>query len=741
MTRRHAARRGAARALGVLLLGVLGVGGRSARAQDLTCQAGDREVRSLNFVGNRAFSDLELSRVVVTTPSSAASRLRIIGTRRCLDPDEFPRDVIRLEAYYRKRGYVQATVDTTVRPVNGRARRVDVAFRITEGPPQRLDRLTISGMHGVRDSARMLRGVPVRAGDVFDRAGLEAFRDTIVQRLHNGGYLRADALFSWSTIDSITARIDVQPGPFTRIGAVTVRFDTTGGATPRIPESVVRRTIGVRPGDVYSAADIIAAQRALYQTDAYRRVEVRVDTVGQPDSLVTLEVGLQEGDLHVMRLAAGWATLDCFRTQADYSDRYFLPFAQHLDLQARLSKIGKGEPLGFAPDLCPQAKSDPFSDKVNYYFGATVGQPTFFRLNRVPTLTLFSSRTSEYKAYRRATTVGALFSLASRTGSRLPSTLTYQFEIGRTEADPALFCVVFSACTAAARDALSGNRPIGALGYTIVRDRTDDPLAPTRGSLQRFNIRHSSMFTGSDVTQRFTKAVTDASWYWHVGGESNVLLAHVQLGSLLGQERQRAPQQERLYAGGPTSVRGFRQNELGPAVYLFLTPKFDTVRVSGDTVYFRGPESTRADRTIPTGGNSLVVGNLELQLRSPVLPDLLQLALFTDAGEVWDRGSTTAAFRGLRVTPGAGVRVHSLFGVIRVDLGYNPYALRAGPAFFVNSTQGLYCVSPTNTIPVTNLAAELPTEGPGACPATFQPAAERGFLKRLNPSIWIGNAF
>jgi outer membrane protein insertion porin family/translocation and assembly module TamA len=50
-------------------------------------------------------------------------------------------------------------------------------------------------------------------------------------------------------------------------------------------------------------------------------------------------------------------------------------------------------------------------------------------------------------------------------------------------------------------------------------------------------------------------------------------------------------------------------------------------------------------------------------------------------------------------------------------------------------------VSPGNTIPVTNVGAELPTEGPGTCPATFQPIAERGFLKRLNPSIWIGNAF
>jgi outer membrane protein insertion porin family/translocation and assembly module TamA len=277
-----------------------------------------------------------------------------------------------------------------------------------------------------------------------------------------------------------------------------------------------------------------------------------------------------------------------------------------------------------------------------------------------------------------------------------------------------------------------------------VRDRTDDPLAPTRGNLQRLTIRHSSVATGSDATQRFNKVVTDASWYWRLG-EQTVFITHAQLGALLGSNAT-APQQERLYAGGPTTVRGFHQNELGPAVYLVSREAVATVPVGTDTVFFRDTLPNRQERTIPTGGNSLVVGNAELQFRSPVLPELLQLAVFTDAGEVWERGNASASFRGLRVTPGAGVRVKSLFGVIRVDLGYNPYPLRPGQAYYIQQSptkgQALYCVSPGNTLPVTNVTAELPTQAATSpCPATFQPAPERGFFRRLNPSIWIGNAF
>jgi outer membrane protein insertion porin family/translocation and assembly module TamA len=73
--------------------------------------------------------------------------------------------------------------------------------------------------------------------------------------------------------------------------------------------------------------------------------------------------------------------------------------------------------------------------------------------------------------------------------------------------------------------------------------------------------------------------------------------------------------------------------------------------------------------------------------------------VFTDAGQVWNRGPNAGGgVRGLRVTPGAGVRVRSPFGAIRVDLGYNPYRAPPGAALYI--TQGdpasrvLYCVSP-----------------------------------------------
>ncbi len=748
---RSVVRRAVARLAAACLLGTAAAAG--AQAQDVACEAGDREVRALRFDGNRAFSDAELGAVVVTTPSSVASRLRIVGTRRCLDPDEFPRDLLRLQAYYRRRGYPRAEVDTTVRTVAPHA--VAVTFRIAEGPPLRLDSLAILGLETVRGGAQLVREFPMRPGGVFDRNLLEAGRDTIIARLRDAGYPAADALPEWTTDQTTmtaTATVRFVPGPFTRLGRITVVADTTGGRAPRIPETVVRRTLGLRTGDTFSAADIVEAQRTLYQTDAYRRVEIRVDTATSvADSVANLVVTVTEGDLRAARVSAGWATLDCFRTQGDLTSYYFLPRAQRLELTGRISRIGIGDPLDGAEALCPQARDDIYSDKLNYYVGATIRQPRLFRLRRVPSLTLFTSRVSEYNAFRRTTAVGALFSLASRTGSRLPSTFTYQLELGRTTANAAVFCAVFSACSDDARNFLARSLPLGAVGYSLLRDRTNDPLNPTRGSSQRLSLRHSSAVTGSDPSQRFTKAVLDASWYRTLNG-SALVIAHVQGGALFGG----APPQERLFAGGPTTVRGFRQNELGPVVY--LVPRTDSLvnPITGEKNYFADPERVPVERTIPVGGNSLIVANLEMQLRSPVLPELLALALFTDAGAVWDRKVKTADVQGrLRYTPGAGVRIRSPFGAIRIDLGYNPYDPIGGAAYYIRSPerradgttqQELYCVAPPNdflivgpTPPDVQPVQQVPAGS--SCPTDFRPQPSRGFLKRLNPSIWIGQAF
>lgn len=728
---------------------------RSLPAQDLRCDPGDVEVRQLAFTGNSAFTDAELASAVVTTPSGWARRvLRLPSSvRYCLDRAELPNDRVRLVVFYRRRGFPDVSVDTVVKPTGKNA--VEVEFRISEGRPITVAGLTIAGLDSVFNPGRITNALPLRQGARFDRVYAEAARDTVSRRLRNAGYPEAQVT-SRSAVDAASYlawdTLTVKPGPLTRIGPVDISVTPYPRKQRQISDLVVRRLIGLHPGKLYREQDLVNAQRRLYQTEAYQHVTLFPDSVSRKDSTVTLRAVLIENAMHSARLGAGYGTLDCFRVTGELSNYNFGGRAQRLDLTARVSKIGIGEPLSGAKDLCATAKGDPYSNKLNYYAGATLRQPLFAGLLAIPALTVYTERVSEFKAYLRTTAIGGIASVTVQRWPAVPMTFAYSMDYGRTEAQPALFCAVFNVCDQETRNRFQESQRLAVLSATISRDNSNSFISPSRGGIMRLEVRHASPAILSDPTLRFNKLQGEGSRYWGVGG-GNVFAFRLRTGAVFGKTFGSAtgfiPPQERLYAGGPTTVRGFNQNELGSAIY--IANGFDVViepaGAAKDT-FFRTGSATRYRRTVPLGGNSLIVANAELRLRSPVLSDVLQLTLFTDAGDVWNRGQS-GVFRNfqIKVTPGVQIGAFTPVGPVRVVLGYNPYRKPAGPIYFESNRQqggGLPCVSPGNTIPVHNRPTpdgDILVQDEAPCGATFRPAAETSFRSKLTLSLAIGQAF
>ena len=727
----------------------------SAHAQDIECQRGDLEVFRLVFEGNKAFSDADLAKTIVTAPSAWARRYLYLPftVKHCLDRAELPNDRARLIIFYRRRGYPRVTVDTAVKVLAPGA--VEVRFDINEGPPMILRSFVVRGLDSVPERGLIVRGRPVREGGRFDRFAIDAAADTVRQRLHNDGYPRAEAVNRFSVNDSTLSAWDtlyVTPGPRTKLGAIKINvipLDSAKGQ--QIPTAIVRRIMGLDSGELFREDEIIDAQRALYQTEAYQHVSITPDSAS--DSLVTLYTTLAEAPMHAARAGAGYGTLDCFRLTTEFTDYNFLSGARRFDLNARVSKIGIGRPLDGAPGLCPAAKKDVFSNRLNYYLGATLRQPTFLGLRTVPTITVYSQRVSEYNAYLRTTAIGGVASVVWRGLTRTPVNLAYSMDLGRTEAQPALFCAVFNLCEAAERERIERTQTLAVLSLAVTRDNSNNLLSPTRGSIIRLEARHSSPAILSNKDLQFNKLVGDASRYINAGG-GNVLALRIRGGTVFGRNVASAtafiPPQERLYAGGPTTVRGFSQNELGSLIYIAPTiQQVAIVDTLGQPITVLRDSSGATRRVVPVGGNSLVVGNLELRLRSPVLPDLLQFTLFTDAGEVWNRGSTaTLSGVKLKVTPGVQVTAFSPVGPVRVAVGYNPYQRPTGPLYYEATNEGgeLVCVSPGNTLPGSITPDATGTgrtirQDVGVCPSSFQPAKDNRLRSKLTFSFAIGQAF
>jgi len=739
----------------------------TAWAQETECDAGDTEVSALNFEGNRSFGDAELAQRIATTPSSLTRRiLRRFGKRRCLDPDGLRKDAVRLKDFYKDRGFYDTGVDTLVEK-NGNGS-VDVTFRINEGPPMRTDSLAIDGLDSVRNRNDIVHELNLSKGARFGLALMAADLDTLRSRLRNSGYPYADVLPESRTNAAehrATVTLTVIPGPYTRFGAIHVT-STPAPDRPlvQIDSPVVRRLLGIEPGDEYTDRALTVARRTLLQTGAFEHVELDVmrDTSQvKRDSTIGIAVQLREGLMRQIDTDFGWGTLDCFRGSAQYSDRNFASRAVRFEFLARASKLAYGSPTNstFTRDnLCRRSTLDEdeiASSVVNYSINTTFRQAIG---PGGPNAAVSASREvrGEYKAYLRTTLVGGEASVSRDLPRSTSVRAAYSLEYGKTDAEPALLCGVFLRCNQAEQDQVTAPLRLAVASLAFQQRTTDNVIDPRVGTVVRAEARGSSRWLWSDTSLSFLKGTLDAAYY-HALAPRTVFAARLRFGAIAGGATANGtrlpPPQERLYAGGATSVRGYQQNELGDLVYLFT--EAETTVVNDSTLIFNPRPGAKTDRTIPVGGNLLVVGNIDFRFRDPFFPNRIQYTLFTDIGAVWTRREGDPGLGNhLKYTPGVGVRYFSDIGPIQVNVGYNPYPRPAGKAFFAPPEQtggfsSLFCISPGADLPVRRLPGSniwVQDDSDGDCPSSFTPAPVSGgtftrFFRKLTFTLSIGPDF
>jgi outer membrane protein assembly factor BamA len=702
--------------LPVLVVAVL------AAARLAAQQEPQRVVRGLSLEGNHAIDRYTLSSAISTTNSSTFAtspflRWLGLGEKRPFNELEFRRDVVRLLLLYRQSGYMNAVIDTVVRRD---ARDVYVTFRIYEGDPVRLAKLDVLGVDSILDVPALKRALPLQVGEPFNRALFQASADTIVGRLKNRGYPYADVLRSYD-VDAAALRavaaLEGVPGPRLRVGEVII----TGAG--QVDTTSVRRMLSVRPGDWFRQDQLYLTQRDLYGLGMFRSVNVVLaDSVPRAggDSTVRVIVRVAEAPLRRIRIGAGYGSLDCFRVQSGWTAYDFLGGARSLDLTGQVSKLGVGVPLdaGFKQNVCHPLHNDATSDTANYNVTLTLRQPAFLSPRHTASFALFAERRSEFNAYTRQA-VGANLAVTFNARRDVPVTLGYSYSVGRTTADPAIYCELFRLCDASEQAFLANRRRFGAVTISGVRNQTNSVLDPTAGGVVTASLTHSSRLVGSDTLYEFNRGQLELSRYYPIG-RRGTFAWRVLSGTILPARRisfarqsiRFVPPDQRFYGGGPNSVRGYARNDLGPRVYVRTIDSISGI----DTTY--GTLQASA-----TGGNAIFVANAELRFPTPLFPDRMRVAVFADVGQVWERD--VASVGGVRFTPGVGVRFVTPLGPVRLDAAYNGYPAEPGGLYLLNTkTKSLTAVTDSTGNQV-----------------LVRPGLPAGFWRRVVVQFAVGQAF
>lgn len=645
-------------------------------------QASSTEISSIRFEGNREIPDDSLAAVIVNKQTVCRSPIfRILPLcalgvgfardERFLSVRELPRDVLRLRAYYDARGFREVQVDTVV--LRPEPHRVEIVFEIDEGRPVLIRELSVVGGEGI--SGVDVASIALARGDRFSRLHITAAADTLTRRMKNQGYYDA-FVFRDTDYDSdrpyeIDVIFRVDPGPAAVFGPVTL------GGNHELSDAVVRRMLPFREGEPYSESLVLQGQRNLYNIQLVQSAQLR-DSLNMENSTVPVHVEVSEGNLHRVRTGGGWSTSDCLNTEGSWTSRNFHGGARRLQVRARLSNI-------FADDLktaCGQAGTGDFGG-LNWLVSADFVQPWVFSQRFQFSASVFFERQSLQDVFVRKA-IGSDIRFFRQLDTSTQLSVFYRPELTELAAAEVFFCTSFLACAPTDIGVLQGANWLAPMGFSLVRDRSNDLLNPSSGYTLLVDYEHASAFTGSNFA--YNRVFGEASIY-RAFGRGQVLAARLgggwvgsgSFGLLTSLRNSIIHPQKRFFAGGGNSVRGFAQNQLGPRV--LTVDVRDLVQVSGDRTApicgalevlaltcdagLLGDSEFNAPR--PTGGRAMIQGGLEYRFSLGVLR--LEGAAFVDVGKIWPEDDRDFAST-LEATPGLGVRYLSPIGPLRLDVGY-----------------------------------------------------------------------
>jgi len=693
------------------------------------------EVRSLRFEGAKVFSDELLRSAIMTAPTQCISAalqplcwLGISRNRQYYDPRALAGDVLRLNLFYRQRGYRQATValDTTRVPGG-----IHITFQINAGQPVLVHSITIEG--GEEFGRLLTRNLPLRVGEPLSELELQATRDTLKTRLANRGYAGAEALANYDIRTDDPLRADVAytvvPGSLSRFGPITI----TG--TQRVSPTVVQLMLVFREGDLYSRQALFRSQRNLFGLEVFRHAEIITPTVTSGDSVLPVEVRVLEGDIHRVRIGLGASTSEYLSAEGRWVSRNFMGGGRRLELRGRVSNM-IAEQLGDVPlfkdlfEACSGIYCD-IAGSLNIDFS----QPWFFSPLNTLGAGLFAERSTVPDVYVRTST-GAYASVRRTVFGNGLLTAGYRPELTQLESDGDLiFCVNFVACEERDINVLRQAHWLAPVSLSFARDRSNSLFAPTSGYIVRFEGEYAARATLSEFS--YTRLLGEGSFY-HDPFRGVVYATRLRLGwarsvgepgTGLGLHPQK-----RFFAGGPNSVRGFAQYRLGPKLLTVdaagtlarpleeggagcTAQEINAGACDVGALALEHPEELDEQ---PVGGAVLLEGNVEL--RFPVWGDFLRAAAFVDFGQVW-RTEETVQLGQLKWTPGLGIRYFSPIGPLRVDVGYNP-----GGSELLTVVTTEVCDNRNRPAPCTDILPDV-TYAPGDL-------ANRRKLRALAPVLW-----
>jgi translocation and assembly module TamA len=442
---------------------------------------------------------------------------------------------------------------------------------------------------GFAPPAGLSAGQPARAAPIL------AARPALLSALHNAGYAFATVGAPLAVADLKTGTLNVtyavDAGPRVDIGEIEF------AGLQRADPDWLRRHIKLKPGQRFSDKAIFAARDALLSTGVFSSVTPVPQKTADRAGAVPILFRVTEQKLHAVTIGGSYATDTGFTLSASWEDRDLFGHAETLTFTAAANGLGGTGTTAPGYDL-----------------KAVFAKPDYRAVGQTATLTLEGLQES-VTAYDRTAV------LADGVLSRpLTAQISLGYGLGFVQ-------------ESVTQEGVARRYVLAQLPLDLTYDTADSALEPTKGVNASLSLTPTKPVAGAG--SMFVIAQAYAATY--IALERNafgILALRGQVASIQGASQFQVPADQRFYAGGTSTVRGYTYQTVGP---LF-------------------PDDT------PQGGLALDAASIEFRQH---ITKSIGIVPFVDAGQV---SASSAPFEGtLSVGAGVGLRYYTGIGPIRAD--------------------------------------------------------------------------
>jgi outer membrane protein insertion porin family len=584
-------------------------------------EGGKTGVKSIEFIGNSAFSSYRLRDVIKTHESNWLS---FLGGNDIYDPDRVEADRDLLRRFYLKNGYADVQVVAALTEYDPERKGFLVTFKIEEGQQYRVGSVEFRSSIATLDGNALRSFSRIGVGSLYNVEQVEKSVEEMQIEASRRGYAFAvvrpsgDRNFDAHTVSVV---FSIDEGPRTYIERINVRGNT------RTRDYVIRREFDVAEGDAYNRALVDRAERRLKNLDFFKTVKITTEPGSSTDRVI-LNVDLEEKSTGDFSVSGGYSTTDGALAEVSVSERNFLGRGLFAKASVTYGQYTRGASLSFVePYLLDYRVAlgldlywrQQLASSYTSYGVTTVGfSPRLgFQLREDLSLQL------RYSLYEQQISLPSYYqNCNNNSGNSLlafnPTPAYIANVLGGADPTNATSSGYYGwGCYADGESSLpvrmelaNGAAWTSMVGYTLTYNTLDNNKNPTDGLL----IDWKQDFAGAGGNVSYLKSAIDAKYFTPLVADI-VGVIHLQAGMLnqVGRTQLRMLDQFQM---GPNLVRGFAPNGIGPRDITYLA-----FGATGDAL----------------GGTKYWGASYELQMPFWFLPKEVGLkgAVYADAGSLW----------------------------------------------------------------------------------------------------------